>query len=229
MADPLVALVGGDEFRRQAAEVDKYVVQRLGRPRVRVAILPAAARENAPLAAENGVRHFRGLGVEAAAVMVIDRPSANDERLVAELDGVDLVYIAGGDPYYLLDTLRDSLAWRRISDAVARGGALAGSSAGAMVLGETMHFHRGSIEALNLLPGICVLPHFERWGADALPNLRESFSGFDLTLLGIDGATGCVGWGKEWEVVGPGAVTVVREERSEIFRSGQRIELGYTS
>jgi len=226
MADPLVALVGGDEFRPQAAEVDKYVIQRLGRPSVRVAILPtAAAPENAPLAAENGVRHFRGLGVQAAAMMVVDKPSANDERLVAQLDGVDLVYIAGGDPRHLLNMLRDSLLWRRISGLLEAGGALAGSSAGAMVLGETMHFRGERIEALGLLPGICVLPHFERWGADAPPNLWESSLDFDLTLLGIDGATGCVGWGGEWEVVGPGAVTVIRAGRSEVFRSGQRIEL----
>jgi cyanophycinase-like exopeptidase len=230
MANPLVALVGGDEFRPQAAEVDKYVIQRLGRPRVRVAILPtAAARENAPLAAENGVRHFRGLGVEAAAMMVVDKPSANDECLVTQLDGVDLVYIAGGDPRYLLDTLRGSLVWRQLSGAVEQGCALAGSSAGAMVLGETMYFRHEWTPALGLLPGICVLPHFERWGADALPDLRKSSSGFDLTLLGIDGATGCVGWGGEWEVVGPGAVTVIRSGSSEVFRSGQRIELDQTS
>ena len=226
MAGPTVALVGGDEFRPQAAEVDKYVIQRLGRPRVRVGILPtAAARENAPLAAENGVRHFRGLGVEAVSLMVVDKASADDERLVAQLDGVDLVYIAGGDPRYLLGTLSDSLLWRRISGAVADGCALAGSSAGAMVLGETMHFRGERIEALGLLPRICVLPHFERWGAEALPNLLESSSGSALTLLGIDGATGCVGWGGEWDVVGPGAVTAIRSGRSEVFRSGRRIEL----
>jgi cyanophycinase len=226
MAAPLVALVGGDEFRPQDAEVDRHIIQRLGRPHARVAILPtAAAHENAPLAAANGVRHFRGLGVEAAAVMIVDGASANDERLVAELDGVDLVYIAGGDPLYLLDTLRGSLVWRRLSGAVEEGRVLAGSSAGAMVLGETMYYRQEWTHALGLLPGICVLPHFERWGADALPGLRESSSGSDLALLGIDGATGCVGWGKEWEVMGPGAVTVIRAGLSEAYHDGERIEL----
>jgi len=230
MAGPLVALVGGDEFRPPAAEVDRYVIRRLGRKEPLVAILPtAAAPENARLAAENGVRHFHGLGVDAAALMVVDSPSANDPQLVAQLDGVDLVYLAGGDPRYLLDTLRDSLVWRRVSSGLEAGLAIAGSSAGAMVLGETMHFRGERIEALGLLPGICVLPHFERWGADALPGLLDSSRERGLTLLGIDGATGCVGWGREWEVVGPGAVTVIRAGRSEVFRGGRRIELGYTS
>jgi cyanophycinase len=226
MAAPLVALVGGDEFRPQDAEVDRYLIRCTGRPRVRVAILPtAAAHENAPLAAANGVRHFRGFGVDAAAVMVVDRVSADDERLVAQLDGVDLVYIAGGDPRYLLDTLRGSLVWRRLSSAVSEGCVLAGSSAGAMVLGETMRFHGDRIDALGLLPRICALPHFERWGAEALSGLREWSSESGLTLLGIDGATACVGWGGEWEVVGPGAVTVIRGGASEVLHGRRRIEL----
>lgn len=226
MADPLIALVGGDEFRPQAANIDRHLTERLGGANVRVAILPtAAARENPQLAAENGVRHFRGLGVEALAVMVVDRPSANDPRLVAQLDGAGLVYLAGGDPRYLLDTLRGSLLWERLSGTLFEGCALAGSSAGAMVLGETMRYRGEWIEALRLLPGICVLPHFERWGADALPGLRESSSGSGLTLLGIDGATGCIGWEREWEVVGPGAVTVIRPGLSEVFRGGERIHL----
>ncbi len=226
MAAPLVALVGGDEFRPQGTDFDRYVIGRLGKPHVRVGILPtAAARENAPLAAENGVRHFRGLGVEATAVMVIDQLSANDEQLVAQLNNVDLVYLAGGDPRYLLDALRDSLVWQRLSGSLDKGCALAGSSAGAMVLGETMYYQREWTPALGLLPGICVLPHFERWGEHALPSLLEASSSNGLTLLGIDGATGCVGWGGEWDVAGPGSVTVVRSGRSEVFRSGQRIEL----
>lgn len=226
MAAPLVALVGGEEFQSKAADVDRYVIERLANPKARVAILPtAAAPENAPLAAQNGVRHFRGLGVEAKSVMIVDKVSANDERLVAELEDVDLVYIAGGDPVYLLDALRDSLVWQQLRAAVEEGRALAGSSAGAMILGETMYYRRQWSEALGLAPGICVLPHFEQWGAKVLPDLLEASTERDLTLLGIDGATGCVGWEREWAVVGPGAVTVIRRGRSEVFRKGGRIQL----
>jgi cyanophycinase len=226
MAAPLVALVGGEEFQTQAAEVDLYVVERLAKPKARVAVLPtAAAPENAPLAAQNGVRHFHGLGVEAKGVMIVDKASANDERLVAELEGVDLVYIAGGDPAYLLDALRDSLVWQQLRAAVEEGRALAGSSAGAMILGQTMYYRRQWFDALGLVPGICVLPHFEQWGAKVLPDLLEASTQGSLTLLGIDGATGCVGWEREWEVVGPGAVTVIRKGRSEVFRKGGRIQL----
>ncbi len=225
MAQPLVALVGGDEFRPETAEVDRYLIERLERDVPRVAVLPTAARDNPRLAAANGVRHFRGLGAEAIAVMAVDRRGADDKRLAAELDGVDLVYLAGGDPLFLLETLRGSLLWQRLANALPQGCALAGSSAGAMVLGKAMGYQGEWTEALGLLPGICALPHFEKWGAQALPRLKESSSKWGLTLLGIDGATGCVGWGGEWDVRGPGAVTVIRRGASEVYRSGDHIAL----
>jgi peptidase E len=226
MDAPLVALVGGEEFQPQAADVDRFVIERLGKPRVRVAILPtAAAVENAPLAARHGVDHFRSLGADARSVMIVDKASANDERLVNEFDGIDLVYIAGGDPLYLLDVLKDSLTWRQLEKAIGEGCALAGSSAGAMVLGQTMFYRREWYDALNLLPGLCVLPHFEQWGAKVLPELLETSRERALTFFGIDGAAGCVGWGKIWHVLGPGSLTVIRDGREQGFGKGDQIEL----
>ncbi len=225
MATPLIALVGGEEFQTKAAAVDRYVIERLPKPLVRVAVLPtAAALENAPLAAKHGVDHFRGLGDEAEAVMIVDKATANDESLVGAMEGADLVYVAGGDPLYLLDALKDSLAWRHLSKAVEEGRALAGSSAGAMILGQTMYYRREWYDALDLLPGICVLPHFEQWGAKVLPELLESSTQRNLTFLGIDGATGCVGWDGEWQIVGPGSVTLIRDGRSEVLSAGKRIK-----
>jgi cyanophycinase len=225
MAQPLVALVGGDEFRPPDDDLDRYLLKRLQRDVPRVAILPTAARDAPRLAAEHGVRHFQSLGAEAIAIMAVDRRSADDDRLAAELDGVDLVYLAGGDPLFLLETLRDSLLWRRLLDGLTEGRAVAGSSAGAMVLGQTMGYQGKWTEALGLLPGICVLPHFQEWGREALPRLEKRSSERGLTLLGVDGATGCVGWGRDWEVRGPGVVTVIRRGASEVFRNGERITL----
>ncbi|MGD0114428.1 MAG: Type 1 glutamine amidotransferase-like domain-containing protein [Dehalococcoidia bacterium] len=226
MAQPLIALVGGDEFRPPDDDLDRYLLERLGRDVPRVAILPTAARDAPRLAAEHGVRHFQTLGADAIAVMAVDKRSADDERLVAELDGVDLAYLAGGDPLFLLETLRDSLLWRRLTSALPEGCAIAGSSAGAMVLGQTMGYQGKWTEALGLLPGICALPHFQEWGREALPRLEKRSSERGLTLLGIDGATGCVGRGRDWEVRGPGVVTVIRGGASRVFRSGEHITLG---
>ncbi len=225
-AAALIALVGGEEFRPQMRAVDDLLVEHLGRARVRAAVLPtAAAHESPELAAENGVRHFQGLGVEARAVMVVDKPSADDPRLVDQLEGVNLVYLAGGDPQYLLDTLRGSRIWERIAAMARGGGVVAGSSAGAMVLGEAMHFRGDWQPALGLVPGVCVLPHFERRTVYALREVQDSLPREGLVLLGIDGSTACVGAGSEWTVAGRGSVTVVRPGGPEVFQAGQPIAL----
>ena len=224
-ADPLIALVGGGEFRPQASAADRYLLSRIGQAG-RVAILPtAAARESPELAADNGVRYFCGLSAKARAVMVVDKASANDRRLVEQIEASDLVYLTGGDPRHLLDSLKDSLLWQRLSALLQEGGALASSSAGAMVLGEAMYFHGEWLDALSLLPGVCVLPHFERSGLYSHRGLQGLLSRDDLTLLGIDGATACVGFGATWEVIGPGAVTVFRQGGSTVFHAGGRFAL----
>jgi cyanophycinase len=224
-ASALIALVGGEEFRPQMRAVDDLLIGHLGRSTVRAAILPtAAAHESPELAAGHGVRHFQGLGVQARAVMVVDKPSADDARLVEQLEDINLVYLAGGDPKYLLDTLRGSRIWEHIAAMARRGGCvIAGSSAGAMVLGEAMHFRGDWQPALGLVPAICVLPHFERRAVYALRELQDSLPREGLVLLGIDGSTACIGSGSEWKVAGRGSVSVIRHVSTEVFQAGQRI------
>ncbi len=116
MPQPLLALIGGDEFRPPDDVLDRYLLERLARHPPRVAILPTAARDAPRLAADHGVHHFQRLGADATAVMALDRHDADDERIAAGIDGVDLVYLAGGDPVHLLETLRGSLLWQRLVD-----------------------------------------------------------------------------------------------------------------
>ena len=228
MAIPLVALVGGDEFRPETVDVDRYILQRLGRARLRaVAVLPtAAAPENAPLAAQHGVHYFRGLGVEALALD--DRRRALSKRRATRRGARRRrPRLPGGR--------RPALSARYAARAPSSGGGSspcstrdARSPAPARARwcwARRCITVREWSPALGLLPGICVLPHFQEWGAKVLPDLLAASTERGLTLLAIDGATGCVGWGREWDVVGPGAVTVIRGGTSEVFRSGQRIEL----
>jgi cyanophycinase-like exopeptidase len=94
-----------------------------------------------------------------------------------------------------------------------------------MVLGEEMHFRGDWQSALGLVPGICVLPHFERRMGYALREIQSSLPREGLVILGIDGSTACVGSGSEWTVAGRGSVTVIRPDSTEVFQAGQRIAL----
>jgi len=223
-----LALVGGAEFRKPCEEMDRELVRLAGGPDARVGIVPAAAaRENPGLAAENGVRHFRRLGARAEAVMIVHRADAQAGRLADSVEELDLVYLTGGDTVHLLETLRESVAWAAMQRLLARGGVLAGSSAGAMVMGGWAWAPgEGWREGLGAALGIAVVPHHAtlaaRWNVE---EMRRSLPA-GVTLVGLDECTGLVGDGRDWRALGAGEVTVYRGETPEVRRAGEAIRLG---
>jgi len=220
----LIVLMGGNEFRPDCEPMDRGILAGLG-PNPRVVILPtAAARENPDLAAENGVRHFSRLGARAEAAMVVDSATARDEQWLGLIRNADLIYLAGGDPAYLLETLRNSAAWEVALEVWKSGRTLAGSSAGAMIFGGQLWVPgKGWHEGLGLLPGYAIIPHHARlaklWNAE---RMRSSLPK-GVTLIGIDEATAL--FGPPWEVIGPGKVAVYKGDSPEFFTLGQLVEL----
>ena len=205
-----IALIGGDEFRAGCEEMDRAILEAVGTSSPSLLVLPtAAARENPARAAANGVRYFTALGANADSLMVLDASHANDAALLAPLDAADVVYMTGGSPAHLLEALSGSLLLAKLLDANRRGTVLAGSSAGAMVLGEWMRF-RGWRRALNIVPSVAVLPHHERADPDAVARELAEDAPTDVAALGIDAMTGVLGRPGDWRVVGAGRVTLYR-------------------
>ena len=81
-----------------------------------------------------GRQQAERLGVEPVALDVRDRAGADDPAVAAQVAGAALIYLSGGNPGFLADTLRDTAVWNAIVDAWRGGSALAGCSAGAMVM-----------------------------------------------------------------------------------------------
>ena len=218
-----IALVGGDEFRPGCEEMDRAVLEASGVPSPTLLVIPtAAARENPALAAANGVRHFAALGADAGPLMVLDSADANDAGLIAPLERANVVYLTGGSPAHLLEVLSGSLLLERLLEAHRRGAVLAGSSAGAMVLGEWMRF-RGWRRALGVVPGVAVLAHHERADPEAVAaELGESVPD-GVSVLGVDGKTGCLGQAGAWRVVGDGSVTVYRGGEWRRYGAGANV------
>ena len=200
-ATPRILLVGGDEFRPACLGMDEAVLRLAmasaavsGRQRPRVAIIPtAAAFENPQRAADNGIRHFKGLGADAYAVLAIARADADNAAIAAQVAGADLIYFTGGSPEHLRDTLAGSALLAAVRQAHANGAIWAGSSAGAMVLGERMRRPSATASAraaLGIISGIMVLPHHENSDPAAVAAQLAQQGEDDLTTLGIDGAAG---------------------------------------
>lgn len=169
------------------------------------------------------------LGVEQVVLDVRTRDDAHDARWIDALDGAGLVYLSGGNPTYLADTLRGTPLWDAIVAAWRSGASLAGCSAGAMAMGGFVPNHRhprtGGALGLGIVPGARVLPHFDRytrWMPDfALRPLLAPGS----TVLGIDEDTALVaepppGDAREGEIR-PWAWGVRGRQRAfEVTRSG---------
>ena len=219
-----IALVGGNEFRRDCDPMDRALLEVMGGAGTPVVILPTAAtNENPYVAGENGIRHFRRLGAAPDKLLIEDKAAANSHEMAAALEQFRVVYFTGGDPVYLLETLRDSLAWKTILSVQARGGLIAGSSAGAMAFGGQMWRFDGWTPGLNLVPSIAVLPHHATMAArwDALRMAAALPAG--VTLVGIDEATALLL--PEGRVLGVGEVTIYADEGPQAYADGSSVPL----
>lgn len=178
-----------------------------------IAIIPAAAapENNHERAGENGVRWFGNLGAtRVETVPLTDRRTADDAEVATVLARSKFIYLLGGFPGYLAQSLQNSLSWRAILTAFEAGAVVGGSSAGAMVLCEFFYdpAEKAVVSGLNLIGGICVLPHHNRFGSGWGTAVRKKIPG--TTPVGIDEETACIG-GREdpsWRVHGKGAVTL---------------------
>jgi len=195
-----------------------------------VSIIPAAAApdSNHQRAGENAVRWFEQLGATRVQWLpLIDQASANQAFIVSALRRSRLVYLLGGFPHYLAQTLAGSAGWQAIVEAYRDGAVVGGSSAGAMVL--CRHYYdpaAGNInEGLNLLPETCIIPHHDTfskgWASQLIRLLPRD------VIVGIDEETAMIddGSNDKWRVCGRGAVSLYRGGKVSIYHSGETLSL----
>jgi cyanophycinase-like exopeptidase len=226
-----VALIGAGEYLPTIAAVDKQLLGYVqGTPHV--VVLPTAAVPDGSAIIERwirmGVEHFSQLGADVEPVRLLTRADANNATITAKLAQANFVYFSGGKPRYLLEVLQGTPAWQAIEAIFAAGGVVAGCSAGAMVLGgQLFDFPQiwRTLPALNLAPGIAVIPHF-----DEIPSLFSETAmrtARDVTVVGIDGATALVGSDGQWRVLGSGNVTIFTGKGKTRYKAGERVELAH--
>lgn len=222
-------LEGGAEFGGLMREPDLRAIELAGGPDAPIRILPTAAApdNNHQRAGNNGIRWFQGLGAkDVSSVPLIDKPSANDVKIVESLLRAKLIYMLGGFTGYLGETLAGSAAWEAVLEAYQAGAVIAGSSAGAMVMCEFYYDpNRGQIvEGLNLVEDSLVLPHHDTFGKSWAGRLLEISQ---VTLIGIDEQTGILDDGsrKLWSVLGRGSVTLYRHGQEEVHPTGTSFSL----
>jgi len=237
-----VALVGSGEFLQTMTPVDAALLA--GRPPRAVIVPTAAAREGDERVAywlELGRRHYESMGVEPVPLDVRTRRDAEDPATAALVEGAGLVYLSGGDPHHLSDTLRDSALWRAIVAAWRAGAALGGCSAGAMALTSgapddlvppgaaprRASEHPRVANGLGLIEGLSVIPHFDQMER-LRPGALEWFASWHpaaTSLVGIEEETALVASAGRWQVQGSGSVWVLDAGLRARFGPGDKVPL----
>ena len=126
-----------------------------------------------------------------------------------------MIYMLGGFPHHLAQSLVGTAAWEAIYQAWQTGAVICGSSAGAMVLCEYYYnpADENVMPGLGLVAGACVLPHHDTFGSSWAPRLRRLLP--DVVMIGIDEQTGMIddAASGRWQVYGKGAVTLYRHHQ----------------
>ncbi len=227
-----ILLAGGGEFKGQMAQPDREAIEMAGGPNASIRIVPTAAApgNNHERAGRNGIDWFESLGAtDVTSLPIIDSASADDPAISEELLEARLIYLLGGSPRYLAETLSGSRSWRSILSALQTGAVLAGSSAGAMVICDD-YFDPGAsrvLEGLRILERICILPHHDTFGKTWASPLTKLLP--NSVLAGIDEETAVVcdqadGHGR---VLGKGRLTTYREGQTYAYGPNEAFHLAH--
>lgn len=220
----MLVLVGSGEYLDGMRNVDRYLLDSLIET-PKVICLPTAAggegAERIKYWSVLGVNYFTRLDVQVETLPVIDQSSANNQEFAAKIFAANYIYISGGRPKYLYDTLRNSLVWEAIAFVYQNGGIIAGCSAGAMVMGSKFINFPGLQDGFNLTPGI-IVPHY-----DEIPDFFVKFANRILArwdqLIGIDGLTALVITEDSKFVLGSGRVTIWNDRQKREYMDGDQI------
>ncbi|HZD80493.1 MAG TPA: Type 1 glutamine amidotransferase-like domain-containing protein [Actinomycetota bacterium] len=229
-AGPL-ALVGGDELNPGNEEQDAVLIRTAGDGPAFV-LATAAARQHPELAVRHARDWFRALGLAVEELPARRRSDATSARNVELARAGRFFYLVGGDPGLVPDVLSETPLWDAVVEAWRAGAALAGSSAGAMALGEWTLIRarypgdrrRRPRPALTLVPGVAVIPHFDTFGAGWVEGTAATAPREDAVLVGIDERSAALWQDGVWRAFGPGGVTLIGDAGRRRFASGEHLE-----
>jgi cyanophycinase len=213
-------VIGGHEDKQGDKLILREVARRAGEDGKVVVCTVASSQPE--LYWEEYERVFRALGVPHVWHLdVRSREEAREERKIRILDDATAVFFTGGDQLKITSRLGDSPIRDRLCEIyLSDGGTIAGTSAGASVMCETM-LVRGEQEMsarlgapLVMAPGMGFLKsaivdqHFAQRGR--IGRLLGAVAHNPRVLgLGIDENTACIFENSHFTVIGENAVYVV--------------------
>lgn len=216
-----ILVIGGAEDKVHGKEILQTFFNRSGSTDAIIGIVPCASREPS-LIGERYYRIFSDMGAREIKVLdVRDRSGADDSVYLDFVENCTGIFLTGGDQLRLCGLLADTTLMNRIVEkAQNREISLAGTSAGAAVMGHHMISGGSSAESpnralvdmamgLGIIPEVLVDQHF--YNRNRLARLLSAISIHpELLGVGIDEDT-CAMFESDGmiQVIGKGAVTIV--------------------
>jgi cyanophycinase len=213
---PLI-IIGGHEDKEGDRVILRHVAEHIRGGKLVLATIASNQPEGY---LESYQKAFADLGVtDIVELYVNDRGETHDDEKLAVFDGAAGVFFSGGDQLRIGSQIGDTPVERRVREIHRAGGLVAGTSAGASVMSETMLVGGSSSEShrigdLNMAPGLGLIgnaiidQHFAERGR--IGRLLGAVALNPRILgVGIDEDTAIVVKGPRFEVIGSGAVYVV--------------------
>jgi cyanophycinase len=178
----------------------------------------------------NPVYHvFWAMAIRYAITHTVHMAIADSADIAQLVEGAGLIYLSGGHPGFLAETLRDTVVWAAIVEAWRNGAALAGCSAGAMAFSAWVpslrHPREGGTPGLGLLPHVRAIPHFDAF-VSRIPDMMTRFllpHDPAIAVLGVDEETALVGGTSEWVVKGKSSAWRLTDSGREQLVSGSTV------
>lgn len=216
-----VMAIGGAEDRVRVRQILRTFFERAGATNARIMLIPTASRDpDAMGQIYRGI--FEEMGAKAVEVLdVRERVQGEDPLLQHYLEDCTGVFISGGDQLRLCEFLANTPFVAKLRSRVQQGEMiLAGTSAGAAVIGHQMIAGGGSGEfpnralvdlstGLGIIPGVIMDQHFHK--RNRLCRLISAIAACpDKLGIGIDEDTCALFAGDSLvQVIGKGTVTIV--------------------
>jgi len=222
-----IALVGSGEYLPEMASIEKELFE--GRPLLYVQIPLAAGREGDARIAywmRLGAEQARRIGATAVPIDLRDRKGTDDPKTIAKVKSAGIIYLSGGSPRHLVDSLIDTPLADALLEAYRAGTPLAGCSAGAMALGGWVpglsRISPRAFPGLGIVPQVAVIPHFDRFmgrlGREISSLLLKPPDG--VQVIGIEENTALIGRGSDWQVKGKGRVWLLSGPQPVAYEPG---------
>lgn len=210
-------IIGGHEDKEGECIILKEVVKHVRNGKLVVATVASHEPEGY---FEAYKKAFAKLGINNLSEMYVeDRAETADTKKLKQLEDVDGIFFSGGDQLRISSQIGDTPFETKVKKIYASGGVIAGTSAGASAMGETMLIRGPNSEShrigdLHMAPGLGLIrdmiidQHFAERGR--IGRLLGAVALNPRILgVGIDEDTAIVVKNRQFCVLGRGAVYVI--------------------